>query len=265
MQEIKLIDLLKTELKPLTHRGADGETYRRVPKVESEIQGALHIKATDWLARIGINDTEHPYFVSEECLVYVLRGALSASQSDLVDAVTVALYERVEKRIYGYVYKTNFPEYYREEAAADMVGDLFMKLSNLETDACDFAQVRFWMYLKRLSSESRDKYLRYESNDRETDFIDAPSGDDETVNEIKASESEYSTVDWADGQKALEILPEPLRTAYILRNGKNWQIESLEPNVPTLSKHFGKTERTIRNWLVRAEKMLSEWREAQVL
>jgi hypothetical protein len=264
VQKAKLIELLKTELKPLTHRSADGAVYQRLPKVESELRSALYMDSSEWLARTEISNADHPKFVSEECLVYVLRAALAAGQSELVNSVTEVLFDRAEKRINGYVHKSLAPEY-REEAAADMIGDLFMKLCNLKTDADDFAQVRFWMYLKRLCNESRDKYLRYERNDRKTDFIDAPAGEDEAVYEIESAPSGYSSIDWADGQKGLDVLPEPIRTAYILRNGRNWQIDSLEPNVPTLSKHFGKTEKTIRNWLARAEVLLSEWREAQVI
>ncbi len=110
------------------------------------------------------------------------------------------------------------------------------------------------------------KYLKYQRSDRKTDFIDAPVGENETPYDLEAEKPDgYSAVDWADGQKGLEVLPEPMRTAYILRHGNNWQIESIEDGVPTLSKHFGKTERTIRNWLAEADRRLQKWKETQVL
>jgi len=44
---------------------------------------------------------------------------------------------------------------------------------------------------------------------------------------------------------------------------EGWPIEDRDPNVMTISKYFGKTSRTIRNWIAEAEKQLAAWRDEE--
>ena len=61
-------------------------------------------------------------------------------------------------------------------------------------------------------------------------------------------------------REGLLLLPEPIRTAFVLHHYDGWQIESNDPQAPTIAKHFGKTPRTIRNWMAQAEAILESWR-----
>lgn len=58
----------------------------------------------------------------------------------------------------------------------------------------------------------------------------------------------------------LRALSEPYRAAFILRYYAGWPIQDRDPTVPTISRHFGKDPRTIRNWLAKAEEELERWR-----
>ena len=62
-------------------------------------------------------------------------------------------------------------------------------------------------------------------------------------------------------KEGLNILKEPYRTVFILYYYEDWPIESKDPSKMTISKHFKKTEKTIRNWLKEAREQLRRWRD----
>jgi len=47
---------------------------------------------------------------------------------------------------------------------------------------------------------------------------------------------------------------------FVLRHYEGWPIEDKDPSVPTISRHFQRTPRTIRNWMREAENVLAAWR-----
>ena len=64
-------------------------------------------------------------------------------------------------------------------------------------------------------------------------------------------------------REGLRILPEHQRVAYVLRYYEGWQIESDDPDEPTISGYFKRTPRMIRNWFEQAEKTLHRWSEGK--
>ena len=74
---------------------------------------------------------------------------------------------------------------------------------------------------------------------------------------------ESEAIDNALIEAALSQLEEPIRSAYLLRYLEDWPIEDKDPAVQTISRHFGKTPRTIRNWLSKADEILEAWRGEQ--
>jgi len=62
---------------------------------------------------------------------------------------------------------------------------------------------------------------------------------------------------------ALSRIDEPFRSAFLLRHYFDWPVEDQDPAVRTISRHFGKDPRTIRNWLKKAEESLQTWRGEQ--
>ena len=78
---------------------------------------------------------------------------------------------------------------------------------------------------------------------------------------IPGEENLFSSFDEFNlAKQALGTIKEPFRTAFILRYFEDWPIESNDPDQPTISKFFGKTSRTIRYWLQKAETALEKWR-----
>ncbi len=116
----------------------------------------------------------------------------------------------------------------------------------------------------------REKYFRRYNRikNRKQTFSDMSDPADEEINleeSFDSSDSEgdiaYPTISIEDQvliNDALESLDEPLRTVFILRYKYNMQVESIDPNEPTLRNHFDKTPRPIRNWLKKADEILKK-------
>jgi len=69
-------------------------------------------------------------------------------------------------------------------------------------------------------------------------------------------------VDWTDNIAAralLDRLPEPIRTAFYLKHYAGYKEESAAPE-PTIATMLGVSGRSVRNYLRKAEQLLSEWR-----
>jgi RNA polymerase sigma factor (sigma-70 family) len=257
----KIGDLLSAELKPLTRLRANGEILTRPPEVESLITETLELDWDTFVQRSEIVDQADSAFVKEEVLVFLFREALRAGNSDQAEEISTVLFRRVGGQIEKYGKKLSAK--YSEEAAGDMFGDLFLQISDTTSDKSDFAQVKFGKYLKRICYGSCKKYWKREKNDNKTLFFDQIDPETEKPFEVEAEEKRFSETELKDVRKGLNILPEPNRTAFILRHYEGLQVESKKPDEWTISKHFGKTERTIRNWLNKAENLLDVWRTEQ--
>ncbi len=260
--KIKTGDLLKTELKPLTRRKTSGDIQTRFSGVEDFIKEIIELDWNEFIERLKITVQDHPQFIKEEVIVFFLRAALSSGKTFEADRLTEILFKRVEKRIERYARKF-IPHYYFEDAVGEMLSDLFIKICDLDSDKADFAQVRFWKYLKRLCGDRIRKYQRQKKVDKKSLFIDEVNPETGQAFDIEDEKGIYSPAELQDVRKGLEILPEPIRTAFILRHYQALQIESLDESEWTIANHFGKTERTIRNWLNQAEELLTEWRKEQ--
>jgi DNA-directed RNA polymerase specialized sigma24 family protein len=251
---------LKTGAKPLTRSKADGSgAQERLPEIETEISRLLEAHWESLLVQLQISNQEAEGYVEEEALVFLLRAAAEAGDAEILNEASRILLTRCQKRISGYVRKFNVRLEDFDDCVSDVVSDLFIKLYDLSSNVCDFAQVRFWLFLKRFCFNSLSKYQLRQPFVDKTDSIDETNPETGQGLDIADEIKDFSPVDNEDLKKGLAVLPEPIRTAYILRVGEGWQIDSIEPGVPTLSKYFGKTEKTIRNWLLRAEDLLTEW------
>jgi RNA polymerase sigma factor (sigma-70 family) len=164
----------------------------------------------------------------------------------------------------------------------DVVEQLFERILDLNTDRGDFLQVRFWVVLDRLAGSAFNKQLSQYQEARKREPLTALPGydrDDEdgarTARPVDDAAVMSPAADEALDEDellrerrdrirdALGRLGEPLRTVFLLRHHAGWPIEDQDPTVRTISRHFGKTPRTIRNWLNQAEEILEKWRGEQ--
>lgn len=120
--------------------------------------------------------------------------------------------------------------------------------------------MRFWVVLKRLGTAA----FKRATKDSNTPLVAIdPTGegsDEEDDHGIQVADPMATALDTQLlSDEALALLEPNVRTAFLLRAG-GWPVEDRDPNVPTVSRLFGKTSRTIRYWLTEADERLATGR-----
>lgn len=264
-------------LDPLSRTNRAGEVYVRSPDVERQIIEALALSPKAIRRRVSIEDRESSDFLSEECLVYLLRHYFRREDLAILNDLSEALLRRcagiVRRRLH-----TLGPDSLKE-GQSEIISRLFRRIFAISTDKADFLQVRFWVVMKRLSIQEFNRQLRHHDHAAKALSFSQMQGyenleaeDGETM-AVKLTEADKVRISAPSHEKvlveadlrrvALAKLEEPLRSAFLLRYHAGWPIENQDPTVPTISRHFGKTPRTIRYWLAKAEETLARWRGGQ--
>ena len=157
----------------------------------------------------------------------------------------------------------------KEDGNSSVVEELFSRILDLSSDRGDFLQVRFWVVLERLTVNVFRKQVNQFDAELSGDY------DQTTMDALAQQGAVVVTATFAGGsveseaidnvliEAALHQLEEPIRSAYLLRHYEDWPTEDKDPAVQTISRHFGKTPRTIRIWLSKAEEILEAWRGEQ--
>jgi len=256
-------------IEPLTRRNLKGEVYERLPHVLQQIEAALAMDDPSLLRAAQIRDYHDPAFLTEECLVYLIRRCYREQQQVLVNALSEALWKRCAKQVNEKL--QGLDPSLVDAAFQDVVIALFDQILDLTSDRGDFLQVRFWIVLQRLTITVFQTYIRVDKQAVDEVTLSSLAGydgpdDDDAVRTPRPafadpSPSAEETILLREG---LNAIPEPYRTAFVLHVYHDWQIESNDPAVMTISRHFQKTPRTIRNWLKRAEEALALWRQEMI-
>lgn len=248
----------------LTHCNLQGVPYRREASVEAQIKGALKLRTADLVARAQLVDKNDPQYLQEETLAYLFRRAHRAADDELVNGLALVLVERCTRYL-----KTTLRRMKQEkleEVIADTLTEIVEQLVEPRgSDAGDFLQVRFWVVVKRLGWAASKRAV--DELKRESLLVTLePTGASADKDDQPAVEIADRVTPPVDTQllndEALSVLEPNLREAFVLKV-EGWPIEDQDPNVMTISKHFGKTSRTIRNWITQAEKQLAAWRDEE--
>jgi hypothetical protein len=250
-------------LEPLTRCNREGVPYRRDASVEQQILSALSLPTDDLLSRAQITDKSDAHYLQEEALAYLVRRAYRVRDDLLVNGLSDILAQRSTRYLKSVL--RNLRPDPLEDAVAEAMADLAERLFELEgNDRGDFLQVRFWVVVKRFAKTAFKQARR--DSDEELLAID-PTGagpDDDAVKDFVQVEDRMATA--LDTQlltdEALALLEPNMREAFLLR-ADGWPIEDQDPTVPTISRHFGKTSRTIRYWLAEADKRLAAWQREE--
>lgn len=259
---------------PLTRANKDGKRYKRLPEVDNQIWMALDLEPEELVIRATVSDKSSPDFLKEEALVYLIRHYHREEDRGIVAALTEVLLGRfaswVESRL------RTLGDEAVNDGYTDVVTRLFIRILDIDSNRGDFLQVRFWLVLKRLTVRAFNEQLKHVNRKKSNNSLESIAGyeggnSDEAGYGWMVKPSDSVTCRSAESQatdnifirQAMSQLKEPFRSAYLLRHYHNWPIENQDPAVPTISQRFGKTPRTIRNWLTKADEELSVWLGAQ--
>lgn len=261
-------------IEPLTHCNADGEVYQRPPAVERQIAAALALPAEPLLERAQVADQQAAEYLQEECLVCLIRHYHRAGVSGLVSDLSAVLLRRCAKLIEGHLRRLG-PEA-AEEGYNDVVERLFAPILDLTSDRGDFLQVRFWPALEKLAVRAFNRQLTLHKRAQAAVPLSSLAGYDRDGGDeperivhprdqaaVISPASETAVIENDLIRNALSRIDEPFRSAFLLRHYFDWPVEDQDPAVRTISRHFGKDPRTIRNWLKKVEESLQTWRGEQ--
>ena len=260
------------DLEPLTHRNKHGEIIQRPSDVDEVIHISLLHSSEELVEVAKIEDKTDVRFISEEALVYLTCLNFRTGNKEITDELISILIKRCTRFLQNRF--CSLPENEANEAYEKAIEVLFDTILFREDGRGDFFQVKFWAGLKRISIDVFRHFVREIRKMRKSivslsEFTGDDFNEDEEYPEFPVSKSisyteitdpepsvEKITFEPDEIKDLLKVLTEPIRTAYILYHGYDWQIESVDPTEPTLSKHFRKTPRTIRNWLYKAQEIL---------
>ena len=257
----------------LTHRNAAGETYQRLKVVDRQIKHALMLDSEELQRRSEVRDKEVPEFLKEECLVYLIRHYHKAGDRQRVNDLSESLVRRCGNWVHRGL--LSLGQELANEGYSDALERLFEQVLDLNSDRGDFLQVRFWFAMEKIRVQSFRKQLnklKLEQDNISRAGFAGRDGEDtdgltrrhaELVLSANSHTVESEVIEKTMIREALNRLEEPIRSVFFLRHHYGMPIENQYPAVQTISQHFKKTPRTIRNWLAKAEKCLATWRGEQ--
>jgi DNA-directed RNA polymerase specialized sigma24 family protein len=281
-------------VEPLRKRHLNGSLYQRRPKVEEELAELEKLTLPQVLACARAGARNQDATVSSEALVYVLRHAVRTgrTQDAGVDGLVSILMERAERTLRRHI-SDAFDEFQRDEICREVMDGLVDDITDI-SDRGDYAEVNFNDWLGHNREDACRKALRRASRtERLGDEVDdlgdhddaQPCVRDESTKLASSAPSPDAEAALAEAREkaplphrieAGEFSPEDqYRIAAAVKHAKldpkvldaflqhyYWgvPIDSKEPNKHTLTKHFGVSEKTVRNWLRRAEEAFAKLR-----
>jgi hypothetical protein len=242
---------------PLRKRSLTGALYERDPKTNALISELAALPRDELTARAAIRKRADPGYIPSECLVYFIR----ASRRDNNEAWFERLYRILIERVLRGVPRAESTDGKSESLTRGLVRDKvfnrFVELLSADRSAyvekLDYFEIRFDGAVASLRRDAQEKAWRDENRSEPLEYDD-DSG--ELSAEVEAAAGTYdpfagSNIDdpayRSRFDAAIEALPpEQSRIIHMLRQGI--PIDSKEPDVMTIAKALGRSEKTVRTY-----------------
>ncbi len=253
-------------IEPL-RKTTSGGRYVRTAQTEALLFELASLERAELVRRAGIPDSNHPEYVTDECLLHFIRACRSGNSERNFEVLYKILAGRVLRRLPRAEHRAGATVGMTPEAIRDDVFGRFTELlaSDRVTycEALDFFEVRFEQALTRLRLTARKKAWRHENRTAPLDRDDE-TGEPSAEVEKAAVEFHHACESQIDDPEfrlrfdaAIEALPPPQgRIVTMIRTGI--PIDSQEAGQLTIAKALGKSEKTIRNQRDKAYAVLRE-------
>lgn len=242
---------------PLRKYRLSGELYERDPKIEALIAELAVLPRDELIARAKITKRLAPGYIPSECLVYFIRASRRDNNEVWFERLYLILTERVLRSLPRVEHPDGKAESLTRGVVRDRVFGRFVELLSADRAAyvekVDYFEVRFDGALASLRRDAQEKAWRDENRSQPLEY-DEESG--ELSPEVEAAAGIYdpfATSDFDDPayrsrlDAAIDTLPiEQSRIIHMLRLG--FPIDSKEPNVMTIAKALGRSEKTVRTY-----------------
>lgn len=242
---------------PLRKRRLTGELYTRDPKIEALLVELSSLSWNDLIARAAISRRSDPNYVPSECLVYFVR----ASRADNQEAWFERIYKILAERVLRALPKAESAdgktasltrEAIRDKAFARFV-DLLASDRSDYSEKLDYFEVRFDGALDSLRRDAQEQAWRHENRSAPLEYDDETGEISPEVERAVGHFDPFADPE-IDGDScrlrldaAIDALPpEQKRIIEMLRQGV--PIDSKNPDVMTIVKALGRSEKTVRNY-----------------
>lgn len=258
--------------RPLT-RIADGTPYVRPAGVETQIDQAVQLSATDLRRRLLITNRNDPGHLRSECLVHLVREGRRSANQALMTAVLPILLGRCEANLRVTVADGAIPDAanLRQEILDDLTELFVMDGAGDFPDELDFYECKFNKAFRALRidairrAERRSKRSIEVAEMPELEVKSTPNASEDAFSRVSDAFKVLPSQEWdADREpilQAIEALPPDERDAVVLVHALGYKEESDDPEEETAATRCNCTGRTIRNRLTRAAAKLSRFKE----
>lgn len=242
---------------PLRKQRLTGELYQRDPKIESLLAELVLLPRHELIARAKITQRTDARYVPSECLVYFIRACRHDANERWFERIYKIMMERLLRSLPKAENFDGKTESFTRGAVRDKVFSRFVELLSADrvtyNDKLDFFEVRFDGAVARLRISALKQAWRDE--DRFQPLVyDGESGElSPEVEKAAGSFDPFTSSDFDDAayrlrfDAAIETLPpEQARIIHMLRLGI--PIDSKEPDVMTIAKALGRSEKTVRTY-----------------
>lgn len=265
---------------PLNHRNRQGEIYQRTEAVEERIRSALCLKPAVMIEVARIRNYKATNYLREECLVYLIREYKSRGERRIMEELSEILLQRCSKSINKGLQKLRSEgkddSQTVEHAFHDVVEELFDQILDLKSDKGDFLQVRFWPVIEKLRISAFNRYSEALNRAKDAMTWESVAGYEQHSGEgaeKKGGKRHPADSEWLQmaglsakqraeyleaAREVLDYVEEPYKTAFVLHYYYDWPIETKKPGLPSISRYFVKTPRTINDWLKKADEMIEK-------
>ena len=187
-----------------------------------------------------------------ETLAALARACAAEGAEDAAWDLLEVLTERVSGRIARHLQVWGVTQREtREDLAREILTRMYDGVACREVSQ-EFWECRFWVCFDRRARtvlrDFRAAEPEHAALDSRPEALDtsAPPVDDQVM-----------------ARAALAALPEPLRTAFVLKHYAGYSEESADPDENTIARVLGVSGRTVRNYLRRAQDLLGPWRRRE--
>lgn len=242
---------------PLRKRRLTGEVYERDPKVETLIAELAALPRDELIGRAAFTKRSDLGYVPSECLVYFIRASRHDNNEAWFERLYRILMERVLRSVPRSESSDGKTESLTRSVVRDKVFSRFVEMLSADrasyVDKLDYFEVRFDGAVASLRRDAQEQAWRDENRSRPLEY-DEESGElTAEVEGAAGAHDPFATTDFDDPayrsrlDAAIEALPpEQIRIIHMLKEG--FPIDSKEPDVMTISKALGRSEKTIRTY-----------------
>jgi hypothetical protein len=245
---------------PLRKSNQDGALYQRRLVIENALDDLLKASRLDLAERCKISDPSDTNYIPTECLLHLVRECRSDNSDHFFAALFRALRQRVVVRLPSPEIKGGSEGKVlvsqRNIKIRDYVMDRFQGMLMRDRagydERLDYFEVNFDAALATLRLDGRKKAFKEEKRSETIGYDDETSELNAEVEEAAAAQNPISESKLDDPvyrsrlYGAIDSLPDNQRRVIELLL-RGIQIDSQEPNVPTIVRFLNCTEKTVRN------------------